>query len=92
VVARQRRNRHPPNITTVLAAGRLERRRFPSAGCAPAPADSLERLAETLLVAEVPADDWQVLHRELLQAAYAFARAEMKRGAGARCDGSNVAA
>jgi hypothetical protein len=49
-------------------------------------------LAETLLVAEVPADDWQVLHRELLQAAYAFARAEMKRGAGARFGGTNVAA
>ena len=33
--------------------------------------DSLERVAEKLLTADVPEDDWQVLHRELLQAACA---------------------
>ena len=30
--------------------------------------DSLERVAERLLAADIPEDDWQVLHRELLQA------------------------
>jgi hypothetical protein len=34
-------------------------------------ADSLERIAERLLNADIPEEDWQVLHRELLQVAYA---------------------
>lgn len=34
-------------------------------------ADSLERIAQGLLAADIPEGDWQVLHRELLQAAYA---------------------
>lgn len=34
--------------------------------------DSLERVVEGLLHADVPGDDWQVLHRELLQAACAM--------------------
>jgi hypothetical protein len=33
--------------------------------------DSVERVAQRLLEADIPEDDWQVLHRELLQAAHA---------------------
>ncbi len=44
-----------------------------SGSAAPArTADSLDRVAERLLAADVPDDDWQVLHRELLQAACAI--------------------
>ena len=48
-----------------------------SRGAAPVrSADSLERVAERLLAADVADDDWQVLHRELLQAACAIAGQE----------------
>lgn len=48
----------------VLGAGRRE-------GGSVRSADSLERIAQGLLGADIPEGDWQVLHRELLQAAYA---------------------
>ncbi len=64
-------------------AQKLERRlkalvgRGRSRGAAPArTADSLGRVAERLLAADVADDDWQVLHRELLQAACAMAGQE----------------